>query len=130
EVRNWLEVYGEPVPEPTRPMATGALGRVTTPPGAPPGRWADLEEAVRHALTEDRRVNEHLLGVVDELRDRLYSRRVAGRDSPRRVQAGRRPRTASRWRRRGVPRWARTRSCWFHSWGFSFPVVTAFRLLG
>ena len=47
EVRNWLEVYGEPVPEPTRPMATGALGRVTTPPGAPPGRRSENLAAYR-----------------------------------------------------------------------------------
>jgi osmotically-inducible protein OsmY len=66
EVRNWLEVHGEPVPEPTSPMATGALGRVTTPPGAPPSRRPDLGEAVRHALAEDRRVNEHLLEVQVE----------------------------------------------------------------
>ena len=66
DVCNRLEVHGEPVPEPTNPMATGALGRVTTPPGAPLSRRPDLQEAVRHALAEDRRVNEHLLEVQVE----------------------------------------------------------------
>ena len=84
EVRNLLEVHGEPVPEPTSPMATGARGRVTTSPGAPLSERADLEEAVHHALAADRRVNEHLLQVQVENNSVFLSGRqgdVAARDA-------------------------------------------------
>ncbi len=64
EVHNRLELSGEAAAAPISPVATGTLPRVTTPVGAPPSQREDLERAVRRALAEDRRVNEHLL-VVD-----------------------------------------------------------------
>jgi hyperosmotically inducible periplasmic protein len=62
-VRNVLEVTKEPITPQFGPTAEGELGRVTTPPGAPPSARAPLEAEVRRALAADRRVNEHLLDV-------------------------------------------------------------------
>jgi hyperosmotically inducible protein len=62
-VRNLLDVTGNANSLTLGPIAEGAFGRVTTPPGAPPTDHADLEEEVRHALAADRRVNARLLDV-------------------------------------------------------------------
>jgi osmotically-inducible protein OsmY len=67
EVRNLLELSGEPLAAPTLgPVASGAFGRVTTSEGAPPSDHPDLEEAVRQALAGDDRVNERLIQVQVE----------------------------------------------------------------
>jgi hyperosmotically inducible protein len=66
EVHNRLELSERPAPAPTRSVATNSMPRVTTPEGAPPRQRDDLERAVRRALAEDRRVNEHLLDVKIE----------------------------------------------------------------
>jgi osmotically-inducible protein OsmY len=61
EVRNRLEVHGGPAAVAIGSLASGAMGRVTASAGAPPSDRAALEDAVRHALAADRRVNEHVL---------------------------------------------------------------------
>ena len=64
EVRNLLEVDGEPLAPPAfGPVASGAFGHVTTPEGAPPSERAELQKAVQRALAADQRVNEHLIHV-------------------------------------------------------------------
>lgn len=80
-VRNQLEVTGEPIAAPLSSVAEGEFGRVTTPPGAPPSERADLEEEVRRALTDDRRVNEHLLDVHVENNTVLLTGRQADVDA-------------------------------------------------
>jgi len=67
EVRNELEVPAEQDKAPITAVPLSALGRVTTPPGAPPSERAELEERVRKALAQDTRVDEHAL--VVEVRD-------------------------------------------------------------
>jgi osmotically-inducible protein OsmY len=66
EVRNLLAVTGEPIARAPDPAATRLGAAVTTPAGAPLDDQPSLEERVRRALAEDRRVNEHLLSVAVE----------------------------------------------------------------
>jgi hyperosmotically inducible periplasmic protein len=66
EVHNRLVLSDVAAATTASPVATGAWPRVTTPEGAPPSQHPDLERAVRRALAEDRRVNEHLLYVKVE----------------------------------------------------------------
>jgi osmotically-inducible protein OsmY len=62
-VENRLEVSGHTSGSAVGPLAEGAYGRVTTPPGAPVSERGPLEDEVRRALAADRRVNIHLLTI-------------------------------------------------------------------